>query len=456
MNRNPRMNSKPRLLMLLLTAALALALGGCSDDDDPVAPSTGETFTVTIENVTAARDFFGSGSFAIPAGASMPGPIGPGGAYEVQFGAAPGQRLSFATMMVQSNDLFYAPDEDGIELYPGGNPLTGDLTDQLRLWDAGTELNEEPGLGPNQAPRQGAPDTGPADSDNSVRLVDDGYAYPDVAAVIKASLSYQGEGLFTLRIENVSTAQTLQPSSGPSLPVPLSPGVIVIHTGSAPLFTAGMAERSEGLEHLAEDGDIGALAAAIADRSGLVSPLAPGAYAVHDAGMPIFTSGMADAGRGLEAAAEDGDPSGLAAYLESLDEVSAAGAFTIPEGESSAGPLFPGHSFRFTVSAVPGDRLSLATMLGQSNDLFFGFGDLGLALFDGSGEAVTGDVTAQLRLWDAGTEQNQWPGAGPDQAPRQSAADTGADDSDPAVRPVSDGFEYPAVSDVVRVTITVQ
>ena len=37
-------------------------------------------------------------------------------------------------------------------------PLIG--TSQILLWDAGTEVNEEPGLGPNQAPLQPAPHTG--------------------------------------------------------------------------------------------------------------------------------------------------------------------------------------------------------------------------------------------------------------------------------------------------------
>ena len=30
----------------------------------------------------------------------------------------------------------------------------------VALWDAGTEKNEVPGVGPNQAPRQAAPNTG--------------------------------------------------------------------------------------------------------------------------------------------------------------------------------------------------------------------------------------------------------------------------------------------------------
>ena len=50
-----------------------------------------------------------------------------------------------------------------------------DVTDQVLLWDAGSEANEEPGAGPNQAPRQGGANTGAKDPDNTVRLVQDGW-----------------------------------------------------------------------------------------------------------------------------------------------------------------------------------------------------------------------------------------------------------------------------------------
>jgi hypothetical protein len=38
--------------------------------------------------------------------------------------------------------------------------LAGDITDQFLLWDAGTEKDEEIGIGPNQGPRQKGPNTG--------------------------------------------------------------------------------------------------------------------------------------------------------------------------------------------------------------------------------------------------------------------------------------------------------
>ncbi len=444
-----------KLISLLLISILALAFTGCSDDEEMTNPTLNNAnFTVTIENIAAATHF-GSGVFNTPVGAGGPGPLTPGGAYEVTFGASEGHFLSFAIMMVESNDLFFGPSGQGIALFNGSTPVTGDVTAQVMLWDAGTEENQEPGVGSNQPFRQAGANTGTADPDNTVRVVNDAFTYPVVNEVIEATLAYNGDGEFTLRLENVSTANTLMPSTGGGLPVPMAPGVFVVHADPNPFFTAGMPYLNNGLEGLAEDGDPSGLGAALAVLTGLVSPLAPGAYAVHDSGMPIFTSGMADGGYGLEGLAEDGSAGTLGTWLETATGVSEAGVFSTPVGSGGPGPLLPGNSYSFTFDAEEGDFLSFATMLVQSNDLFFGFGDMGLALFDNNGAAVIGDMTSAVMLWDAGTEMNQWPGAGTNQPLRQAGANTGPVDADNAVRVVNDGYAYPATNTLVRVTVSV-
>ena len=445
---------KIRNLILMLTAALALgALTGCSDDDDPMNPmNESQSFTLTIENVSSGADATVSGVFNTPAGQTDPGPAMPGQAYEFTFGANPGDMLSFATMMVQSNDLFYAPDGGGIALFDGSTPVQGDVTSQVMLWDAGTEMNEVPGEGANQAPRQTGADTGAADGDSSVRLVNDGYTYPAVNQVIQVTLTHLGDHLFRARLENVSSAGTLMTMGG-GVAVPLAPGVFTVHTADNPLFVAGMADQY-GLEGLAEDGDPSTIHASLEARTGLAVPLAPGLVAVHGDAAMVYHAGMADPGTGLEALAEDGDPSGLAATLSGLEAVSAVEVFNTPLGAAAPAPIFPGERYQVSFSARPGDRLSLATMFVHSNDLFYGFAPAGLELFDAMGDALTGDVTMDLHLWDAGTEMNQWPGVGPDQAPHQSGPDTGAADADSAVRMVNDGFMYPMTDQVIRVTLT--
>lgn len=183
------------------------------------------------------------------------------------------------------------------------------------------------------------------------------------------------------------------------------------------------------------------------------TPLAPVAWAVHEGPNPFVETGMGKLG-GLEALAEDGDPSNIGAALEGNDRVVSHGVAAIPDGASSAGPATPGTSYSFAVTAEEGLHLSFATMYVQSNDLFYSPGPDGLALFDMSAP-VEGDVTSMIVLYDAGTEVNEQPGRGPNQAPRQSGPDTGRSEN-AAVRPVTetnDGYSYPDVSSVILVTI---
>lgn len=205
---------------------------------------------------------------------------------------------------------------------------------------------------------------------------------------------------FKVRIENVSTGSTLVSSTGMTAPAPNSPGMWVVHVKPGRLFEAG----------------------------------------------------KPDKGWGMEAQAEDGNPMKLAEHCMHHEGVKSAGAFDTPVGDKEAGPALPGKAYEFTVVAEPGDRLSLVTMFGQSNDLFYAPAEKGIALFD-KGRPVSGDVTSQLVLWDAGTEANEEPGFGPNQAPRQSAANTGPSEKKPVGAP-KDGFKYPKVAEVLKVTIT--
>lgn len=192
------------------------------------------------------------------------------------------------------------------------------------------------------------------------------------------------------------------------------------------------------------------------DGSKAPAPISPAAWAVHASGQPIFTDGYADRGKGLEAQAEDGNPANLAASLKSDTTLSSTGVVTIPVGDTAAGPATPGKAFEFTVTAKPGDRLSFTSMFGQSNDVFVAPSADGIALFGADGKPTQGDVTSSVYLWDAGTEANQEPGIGADQAPRQAAPNTGAADPNKTVRKVNDGFKYPAMSEIIKVTITPQ
>lgn len=75
------------------------------------------------------------------------------------------------------------------------------MTDRVVLYDAGTEVDEEPGVGPTQKPRQdsaafnvGTPEDGvvqvvvDAGADGGT---DDGYSYPPNAEIIRVTISSQ-------------------------------------------------------------------------------------------------------------------------------------------------------------------------------------------------------------------------------------------------------------------------
>lgn len=181
-------------------------------------------------------------------------------------------------------------------------------------------------------------------------------------------------------------------------------------------------------------------------------PLSPVAYAVYSEEAAAFEPGEA-ASTGLERLAEDGSPGDLAGELET--EAVHAGTEAVPVDGDEPAPIGPGGAYEFTVESTDGDdRLSLATMFVESNDLFYAPGTDGIPLYE-MGEPVSGSATGHLRLWDAGTEANEEPGVGENQAPRQADADTGPEE-DAVVRPiedVDDGHDYPDTVDVVELTI---
>ncbi|NQW17690.1 MAG: hypothetical protein HQ478_09410, partial [Chloroflexi bacterium] len=404
-------------------------------------------YTVRIENISKAYDFLASG-------VGGDGPIGPDGKFTFEFDAAPGNALSFASMMVPSNDFFFAPGEAGVALFDdSGNPVTGDVTSQISLWDAGTEANQKPGAGSEQ-PLIGGPEPSTPDADTNVRLADDAFGnLPAVNEVVKVSLESLSATRFRATIANVSTASTIAISDGSTSAVPLTPPLWVVHTAPAPLFSVGSPDRGEGLEVLAETGNPAILADSISARVGVTSPLAPGAYVVHSSADPIFTAGQTDRGEGLEGLAENGGGDALAMAISGNEGISAAVGFAATANTGQPGPLFPGDAYEFTFKAISGERLSFATMFVQSNDLFFSSDSTGIALWNDDGSAVSGDITSQIMLWDAGTEVNEAPGVGPNQAPRQSAIGEGVQESS-AIELVSDGYSYPDTDKVIKVTIT--
>lgn len=169
-------------------------------------PDRGLGLEAIAEDGSAAKlganlpDVAGVGSSAVfntPEGADAPGPIGPGGSYSFTVAAKPGYNLSLTTMFVQSNDLIYTFEDNGLPLFKDGSPTSGDVTDYVLLYDVGTEIDQFPGAGLDQVIRQSGPDAGAPDDDQRVGRVTadgetpaaDGFVYPATASVIKVTIT---------------------------------------------------------------------------------------------------------------------------------------------------------------------------------------------------------------------------------------------------------------------------
>lgn len=192
---------------------------------------------------------------------------------------------------------------------------------------------------------------------------------------------------------------------------------------------------------------------ATADGAKYPFALSPGLFIVNHKKQYFFDENK-KANMALELQAEDGNPETLAKRLLTKVGSIYMGVFNTPTGADKPGPLLPGGTYEFSFTGSEDMKFNLITMYGQSNDLFYA-PRVALDLFDKDGNPLTGDITDKLLLWDAGTEVNQAPGVGDEQAPRQKMANTGKAENG-VVTLVKDGFTYPNTKDVLRVTITAQ
>lgn len=205
---------------------------------------------------------------------------------------------------------------------------------------------------------------------------------------------------FTIRVENATKGEALKLSNGKTAPFVIAPVLWAVHTGNA---------------------------------------------------NPLFVGGQADAGKGLRTLAETGNPEPLVKSIAGRQGVLAIDADAKPVGALTGGPLPPGQTYEFSVTAEPGQFLSIASMFGQSNDWFYS-NDRPITLFV-SGKPVSGDMSAQISLWDAGTEVDEEPGLGPNQGPRQKDSEAGVREHQ-AIAHATSKWSFP--KDGLKLTVTPQ
>lgn len=413
--------------ILSLAALAILSLTSCSNDDDSTTPSINntpdqaKTFRLTLRNAVNYLSVKKIGN----------APLTTTGAYhEVSFKATKGTYLSFANMFAQSNDWFFGTNSQGIKLWDGDTPRTGDISSAIKVWDAGSEQDEDfltdfPST-LYTAPNQSMANSGPADSDNTVR--DTGR---NILNYLSANLAYDATTkYFTLKIVKANRETLHNPGY-------ITPGILVVHTQDNALFKVGEPLKSNGLESLAEDGSPMAIyqwfkaegsTGAPLRLSSSMSVLSPAVAYVHQGEQsPLFTKGEpAVATSGLKELAEDGDPNVAYNYLNGLENVTAF------KSDNGAGP---GQEITFEVQARPGYRLNFATMFVSSNDWFISNNQQGIELFNEDGTVKTEFTINKNYLYDSGTEEDQTVGLG-DGQPMNGNASVDID-SDNTVRRVT-------------------
>lgn len=108
-------------------------------------------------------------------------PVLPGEVAKATVTARPGDQLSFASMFAASNDLFIGLPQEGLALFDGETAVSGELRTEVALYDAGTEVNQEPGTGADQPGRQAEHGAGTAENGVVEKVGSDdgtGFVYP--------------------------------------------------------------------------------------------------------------------------------------------------------------------------------------------------------------------------------------------------------------------------------------
>jgi hypothetical protein len=451
--------------------------GGCVDE---FWSADAQEFTVRVSNLTPSQSLYTGGRFDTPEGAIETGPLGPGQSYRVAVTVHPGAQVQLISMFLESNDAFLALAPGGMALWSrDGQPLAGDRSAELVLYDAGTERNEPLGRGESQAPRQEEPGSGVAEGGvvQVLAKAGDGPAeasrrgeFPAIPEFAELHVIHRGGPEFELVLRNVSSSSLIEeggpPKQNQGKPAFLSPGVFTVHDPGVRWFEIGE-PASPSLERLAEDGDPEPLAAEIAYKRGVSSHLSAVVWMVHDGDAELCSVGTA-ASPGLEDLVEDGRSEVLGEELERAPGVLRWGVAVPnrdgqPEGRRRASTherspvIEPGESASLRFRAEPGDRFTFVTGYLAANDKLVGLCGPGVALFE-DGEPRRGELSWFTGLYDAGTELDEPPGLGDNQFERQSQPGAGVDEGGVvrAVRGAWMGWDYPPSERIVAVHLTVE
>lgn len=417
---------KKRFLFTVMVSVVFAVpvLTSCDDDDDD---NKSNNAVITVENVAEVKDFVQSGTFRMAGSQAV---ILPGQSVSITFNAGKGQALMFATMYGYSNDIFFAPENPGIELFNSdGIAVTGNVSSKVKLWDNGTRMNQAPGA---EVTHPGTAESG------NVTMIDgkdaQGNTFLAASDLMELTLAYTSTtSEFTLTIKNIS--------EGTANETPFSPGVWVVSNKSGnglvndkPFFTSEE-KSTEALTTLAETGNNTPLSEWSEGRTGIMTGLSPVVVVVYSGDTNPFFKLGGKSGVGLKELAQTGNPKLLKEDLESERIVKKV--YVI--GDAS---ITPGEKKEINFEAHDNHNISFATMFGYSNDWFYGNSET-------IDSKTKGDITSKVELFDSGTGVNQYPGAGNSQALFGGTPVT----EDKEISIVGETYPVPAVSKVIKVTL---
>lgn len=221
---------KNQLKFSILALLVLVAFSACQKDETP---------TVTYTNTSkGANDSLVLGTKFVIKNKWKMGGLPPGQSDTTYFSAADGERLTMATMLVESNDWFFTLSE--IKLSTSIN--VSDISTVASTWDSGTEVD---GVAADQPMNQAGPNTGAADSNMNLRSIK---TTTPPGNYFNGTLTYDSsKSMYRLIRNNIHLSS------------PMSPGVLVTYTDATdtgdnnPLFTPDEPTSVE-IERLAEDG----------------------------------------------------------------------------------------------------------------------------------------------------------------------------------------------------------
>lgn len=396
-------------LLLVASIVTSTVFVSCNKDDKMPTPPNDKMATITIENISKPKLFNQSGVFKNEKGNI----IKPKEKISFKFSAGNKQSLMFTTMYGASKDWFFATQQPGIKLYnEKGQPITGDVSEQVKLWDNGTKDDK------------GMPEKKPIMEVKGI----------EAAKLMKLDLQYdEMKSEFTLTITNISSGEHETPFSPGVWAVPNFDGAKL--TVDMPFFTPGKESNPE-VTNIAQMGDTSKLWEKVKGETGLFTGLSPLMVVVYKGNKnPVFEIGKKDAGKGLKNIAQMGDAKMLMEALKKMPEVKDVYL-------AGSTPIVPGKKEMVKVDLAEEYKLAYVTMYGFSNDWFYANEKEIPATF-------RGNATSNTILLDCGTGVDQFPGAGNKQALFGGTSDK----EDKAIQKVAGQFPVPMVKDVLNITI---